>query len=363
MSTALSNGGGVAEYVRRIATANPAEAVQIALAEAEREKAIAAQDRTEYLAMADVKFNHDGSIANANLGGLYRLAQMYSRTGMVPEQYRGKPDDCFIACQMAFRLGIDPLAYMQASYVVHGKPGIEAKLAIALLNKSGKIRGRLRWKYEGAGQTRQCTAYATDAETGDTVESTVTWVMVKAEKWDSKAGSKWITIPDIMFGYRSAAFLIRQYYPEVLMGISTNEELEDRAPRREEAAKASTVEGLLNQWQGQRTGLPQPDEQPESSDGREPAGEAETLSPNAGAGSEAKSGTPAAPSKAPIDWRSLDMDLDNCEKLGDVNDVMESYVADANELERTQVMDRCEARKKAIKASRGAGSKAPVGAA
>jgi hypothetical protein len=254
MTTAISN-PSVADYVTRIAASNPTEAVQIALAEVEREKQIAQQARAEYLAMAELTFNRDGSIAGANLAGLYRLAQMYSRTGMIPAQYQQRPDDCFIAIEMAFRLGIAPLAYMQASYVVHGKPGIEAKLAIALLNKSGRIKGSIRWRFAGENQTRECTAYATDAATGEEISMPVNWAMVRAEGWDKKSGSKWVTMPDTMFRYRSAAFLIRAYYPEVLMGIEFADELQDETEAKPaaESPQVKTIEDLTRRLQNGRT--------------------------------------------------------------------------------------------------------------
>lgn len=227
MSIATAPKNRIADYVTSLASHSPQEAVQIALAEAERERSIAERAREEYRAMAEVEFDQHGRITHANMGGLWRLAQMYSGSATVPEQFRGKPNDCFIACQMAFRLKVDPLAFMQASYVVHGRPGMEAKLAIALLNTSGAIKGRVKFKNEGEGKDRKCTAYAIDADTGETVEATVDWKMVEAEGWAKKSGSKWQTMPDVMFPYRAAVFLIRRYYPEVLMGIQTVDELED----------------------------------------------------------------------------------------------------------------------------------------
>lgn len=226
-------------YVQQMAATNPQEAVQIALAEAERERSLAAQAQAEYRALSEVEFDDKGKIVKANLAGLYRLAAAYSKSRIVPEHYQSKykpsgeliqdaTPDCFIACQMALRLGIDPLAYMQASYIVHGKPGIEAKLATALLNTSGKIKGRLRYKFEREkGKAVACTATALDAETGDEVSATVTWEMAVAEGWTTKTGSKWKTMPDVMFQYRAATILIRLYYSEVLMGIATVEELDD----------------------------------------------------------------------------------------------------------------------------------------
>jgi hypothetical protein len=161
---------------------------------------------------------------------VYRVAAGYSRTQLVPTHFQGKPDDCFVACQLAMRLGVDPFMLMQGLYVVHGKPGMEAKLAIALANAKGAFRDRIKFRLEGEGPTRRCTAYAHDNDTGEALEQTVTMAMAKAEGWLDKPGSKWKTLPDLMLQYRSAAFLIRLTCPEVLMGLQTREEVDDLLP-------------------------------------------------------------------------------------------------------------------------------------
>lgn len=251
----------VSDYVGNIMASAPAEAAKIALAEAQRQQALAEKAAADYRALAEVEFDGNGRIARANMAGLYRLAQAYARSQIVPEQYRGKPDDCFIACQMACRLKVDPMAYMQASYVVHGRPGLEAKLAIGLLNTSGLIRGRIQYKNSGSIEKgdRQCTAYATDAATGEIVSATVTWKMVVGEGWISKSGSKWKTMPDVMFVYRSAAFLIRQYYPEVLSGMPFADELEDISPSRangQQPPRPATLNDLAARFGNDPSGAP-----------------------------------------------------------------------------------------------------------
>ena len=51
--------------------------------------------------------------------------------------------------------------------------------------------------------------------------------MAEKEGWTKKAGSKWLTMPDQMLIYRSAAFWSRAYAPEISMGFLTKEEAED----------------------------------------------------------------------------------------------------------------------------------------
>lgn len=212
---------------------NDSQALQLALEQTKQQLATMEREKRESDLLSSVVFTHDG-LESSNLGGLWRLATMYSRSSIVPDHYQGKPENCLIALQMAQRCKVDPFAFMQSSYMVHGKPGLEGKLAIAMLNSSGKIVGRIRYEFAGEGEKRSCTAIVKDKETGEDIRMTITWAMVLAEGWNLPKGkgeykqpSKWTTIPDQMFRYRSATFLIRAHYPEVLMGLRTTDELEE----------------------------------------------------------------------------------------------------------------------------------------
>lgn len=157
----------------------------------------------------------------------YRVARLFSTTKFVPEAYQGSPENCFVALQMATRLRIDPMMFMQKTYIVHNKPGMEAQLAIALINTRGPFTGPIEWRFEGQGDARKCSAYATHKQTGAVCEAECSIEMAKKEGWFGKSGSKWQTIPDVMLRYRSASFLGRFYCPEVLMGIAMVDELID----------------------------------------------------------------------------------------------------------------------------------------
>lgn len=168
---------------------------------------------------------------------LWRVAKAFSICGLVPEAIRGKPEDCFVLTQLAIRLQVDPFMLFQNMYVVHGRPGMEAKLQIGLLNASGRIKGNIRYTFSGDGDEYGCMASVIDAASGQKIDGPkVTWRMVKAEKWNedkkSKSGyvqvSKWKTMPEVMFRYRAAAMLIRAHYPEVTLGLMTREELEEQ---------------------------------------------------------------------------------------------------------------------------------------
>jgi len=165
------------------------------------------------------KFNH-----------LWRIATAFAKSDMVPAQFRGKIENCFVALQFAMRANLDPFGFLQKCYVIQGRPGIEATLAIALLQNSGMVRGTVQYVFDGEKDDYGCTAWVIDARTGEEVFGPkVNWRLVKAEGWDKKAGSKWKTMPDMMFRYRAAMWLIRSNYPGVVLGLSSKDELDDTA--------------------------------------------------------------------------------------------------------------------------------------
>lgn len=184
---------------------------------AEKPKLLPVVDDSEFSELLD----------SNRFGQIQRVANLFSQSDLVPEVFQGKPANCAVALQMAFRMRIDPMMLMQNMYIVYGRPGIEAKLAIALINQRGPFTGPLQWRFEGEGTNRSCTCYATHKVTGEKCEARVTWKMVKDEGWLDKKGSKWQTMPDIMFQYRTATFLGRLYCPEVILGLPTGDELHD----------------------------------------------------------------------------------------------------------------------------------------
>lgn len=163
-------------------------------------------------------------------GQLQRVARMYAESSLVPAHFQKNIPNCAIGIQMALRLNVDPLMFLQHCYIVHGKPGIESKLAIALLNSSGRIKGSIKYRFHGEGDDYGCSAFVVTKDDERIEGPPVTRRLVKSEGWDKPKGgqpSKWQTMPQIMFCYRAAMFLVRAHFPEALMGMMTVEELED----------------------------------------------------------------------------------------------------------------------------------------
>lgn len=174
-----------------------------------------------------------------------RIAQAFAASSLVPEQYRSNVANCIVALEMANRMGASPLMVMQNLYIVHGNPGWSSKFLIASFNQCGRFSSlRYEWTHDRTG----CRAWAIEKATGERIEGPlVTTAMAKDEGWSTKNGSKWKTMPELMLMYRSAAFLIRTYAPEISMGLQTDDEIIDAAPvaAAPRQARADEVSALL----------------------------------------------------------------------------------------------------------------------
>ncbi len=199
-----------------------------------------------------------------------RAAKVLAITPMFPAHLRSGNQQEAIAnavmvLNLADRLNEDPLAIAQSIFFVGGKPGWEAKYLIARANQHGVFKGRINWKVSGEGNSLSVTAYATLADTGERVEATADMKMAIAENWTKN--KKYQTMPELMLRYRSATFLVRLYCPEVTLGYSSMEELEDV---RFAEAKDITPEGDAPETTIEATGEiiesapePEPEEKPQ----------------------------------------------------------------------------------------------------
>lgn len=159
------------------------------------------------------------------LSKAWRAAQMLSKTDLVPDNYKGKPENCLIAVDVANRTALSPLMVMQNLTVVRGRPAWNGQSSIALVNGCGRFSA-IEFVFSGEGNDFGCTAQSVRLSSGKLCESErVTMQMAVDEGWMKNA--KWKTMTKLMMQYRSGAFFARAYCPDVLLGIQTADEIID----------------------------------------------------------------------------------------------------------------------------------------
>ncbi len=167
--------------------------------------------------------------SEANFSGGQRMAKALASSSLVPKDYQGNIANVLIAMELASRIGCSVISAMQNLDVIHGRPSWRASFLIATVNASGRFTP-LRFRFEGkpGDDDYGCRAHAKDRESGEEcLGPLVSISMAKGEGWFSKNGSKWKTLPELMLMYRAAAFWTRVYAPELSLGMSTGDEVQD----------------------------------------------------------------------------------------------------------------------------------------
>jgi hypothetical protein len=154
-----------------------------------------------------------------------RIANVFAKSDLVPKDFKGNPNNCFIAIHMAMRLNIDPLLCIQNVYLVNGNPGLSAKLCISLANRSGVFADNIVFTETGSGDDLVVTANAKLKSNGQFVSKTMSLKEAHAAGWTGKP--VWKSQPGQMLSYRTATQLIRLYAPDAILGMTTVEEWED----------------------------------------------------------------------------------------------------------------------------------------
>ena len=192
-----------------------------------------------------------------------RICKCLSNANMLPKQYNGEAGfgNCIIAFEIAQRAQLPVMEVFQNLYIVNGKTSWSAQYLIGRVNNSPRFNG-LRWESENEGTNQwRMRAKSVDTRTGE--ELVGEWVsleMAQREKW----GAKWQTMPGQMLRYRSAAFWVRVFAPDIAMGVPTQDEVEDieyvEVTQHEEKAEkqAAAANALRNAIGKKKPVEPQP---------------------------------------------------------------------------------------------------------
>lgn len=160
---------------------------------------------------------------------LTEVAGMLAKSTIVPITYQNRPENCFIALDMASRMGVSPMVVMQNLYVIQGKPSFSGQAIASMIRSAPQFRNvELHYVGEEGKDTWGAYVTAEKVATGKTLKGgTVTIATAKKEGWFQKSGSKWQTMPEMMLAYRAYTWFGRVYCPELLMGMQSTDEVYD----------------------------------------------------------------------------------------------------------------------------------------
>lgn len=165
-----------------------------------------------------------GGIAFQNMTEVMEFSKLMALSGnAVPKHLQGNPGMCLAVCIQAMEWRFSPFAVANKSYEVQSRLCFESQLVHAVIEQRAPIVGRMRHSFEGEGEARICIVTAKLRETGETLE----YRSPQFGKITPKNSPLWKTKPDLQLYYNTSRDFCRAYFPDVLLGVYSADELRD----------------------------------------------------------------------------------------------------------------------------------------
>lgn len=173
----------------------------------------------------------------------------------VPAHLAGKPADCLAVALQAAQWGMNPFAVAQKTHIVNGTLGYEAQLVNAVITSSNAVQGRFKYEYGGGWEKFKPGAANAANERGLFVrvgavlrgEEEITWgEPLVMEHVTTRNSPLWKTAPKQQLAYLAVKYWARLYCPDVILGVYTPDEFEQKNRVERDVTPARTRQDLNN---------------------------------------------------------------------------------------------------------------------
>lgn len=192
---------------------------------------------------------------------MVRMAElMASGKSTIPQHLRGSTGDCLAVVMQAVQWGMNPFAVAQKTHLVNGTLGYEAQLVSAVINNSGIVADRFHFEWFGSwekivGKFKEVTSNKKMDDNGQPKKYIVpaweqkdehglgvrVWATIKGEaeprvlellmtQARTRNSTLWTEDPKQQLAYLAQKRWARLYAPDVILGVYTPDELDDRQP-------------------------------------------------------------------------------------------------------------------------------------
>lgn len=151
-----------------------------------------------------------------------RISHALAMSDLVPDAYRGRPNNCFVAINMGAELGMEPFQAIQSIAVIDGKPCLFGDGLIGVVRASPKCS----WIQESLSEDGKTATCSTQRE-GDPKPISASYSMSDAMLAGIDSKFNWKKHPKRMLQMRARAYCLRDAYPDLLKGLGVVEERQD----------------------------------------------------------------------------------------------------------------------------------------
>ena len=151
-----------------------------------------------------------------------RVAHTLANSNLVPDAYRGRPNDAFVAINMGAEIGLEPFAAIQSIAVIDGKPCLYGDGLIGVVRASPKCA----WIEETLSEDGK-TATCKTQRAGEPKPVSASYSLDDAVQAGISTKNNWQKHTKRMLQMRARAYCLRDAYADLLKGLGVVEEMLD----------------------------------------------------------------------------------------------------------------------------------------
>lgn len=175
---------------------------------------------------------------------------MSKATITVPKHLQGQPGDCLAVTMQAMQWDMNPFAVAQKTHIVNGNLGYEAQLINAVIISKAPIVGRPDYEWYGDWSKvdgKTCKAHDIGVRTWVTIKGDSSPRVLDvsfAQVGTVRNSPLWVNDPKQQIAYLATKKLARLHFPDVILGVYTEDELLDHAPMMDVSPAENNAEYL-----------------------------------------------------------------------------------------------------------------------
>jgi hypothetical protein len=161
------------------------------------------------------------SLMPKNFDEFMSFAQIVAQSTMVPKDYINNPGNVIIAVEMGYELGLKPLQSLQNISVINGRPSLWGNILPAIAYNSGQCE-YIKEELSSDKQVATCRVKRKGQP-----EVVQTFSIQDAQKANLLGKDNWRYYPQRMIARRAKNWAINDAFPDLLLGMSIQDEMED----------------------------------------------------------------------------------------------------------------------------------------
>lgn len=163
------------------------------------------------------------------------MAEVFAKSGLLPEALRGKVPDVVVQIITGQEIGLSPMASIRGVHIVQGKPILSADTMVALALGSGLCE-----YFSCVEETATSVTYETKRK-GSPIPQRVSWSDDDTKAAGLNLKDNWRMHKKQMRRARAKAILARDVYPDVLAGCYDPDEIAVPATQTAQQPETATA--------------------------------------------------------------------------------------------------------------------------